>query len=90
MTGWGEYDLLGPSTFMVEGRPGRIRSLLHGFGYTDADMDSALSHRLFSLCLLHRFSDPVRQIQLEGWQDKAANLGELERLLWPLGSLKTT
>jgi hygromycin-B 7''-O-kinase len=33
MTGWGEYDLLGPSAFMTAGKPGRVRALLHGFGY---------------------------------------------------------
>lgn len=84
MTGWGEYDLLGPGAFMAEGRPGRIRSLLHGFGYSDDMMDATLSRRLFALSLLHRFSDPMRQIRIEGWQQKADNLRELERLLWPL------
>ena len=84
MTGWGEYDLLGPAGFMAEGKPGRVRSLLRGFGYSEAKMDSTLARRLFALGLLHRFSDPMRQIQIEGWQHKAASLRELERLLWPL------
>src|SRR6185295_1476246 len=52
MTGWGEYDLLGPSTFMAGGRPGRIRSLLRGFGYADAQLDNALRRRLMILLLL--------------------------------------
>ena len=30
MTGWGEYDLLGPSAFMTAGLPRRVRSLLRG------------------------------------------------------------
>jgi hygromycin-B 7''-O-kinase len=33
MTGWRDYDLLGPSAFMAAGRPGRVRSLFEGFGY---------------------------------------------------------
>jgi len=33
-TGWGEYDLLGPSAFMAAGRPRRVRSLFNGFGYS--------------------------------------------------------
>ena len=40
MTGWGEYDLLGPSAFMAAGRPRRVRSLFEGFGYSRADMIS--------------------------------------------------
>jgi hygromycin-B 7''-O-kinase len=34
--------------------------------------------------LLHRASDPVRHICIEGWQDKADTLADLERLLWPV------
>ena len=37
-----------------------------------------------ALMLLHRASDPVRHICIEGWQQKAGNLAELERLLWPI------
>jgi hygromycin-B 7''-O-kinase len=82
-TGWGEYDLLGPSSFMTAGMPRRVRSLLRGFGYGEADMTPALTRRLMTLALLHRFSDLNRQICIEGWQQKAGDLLELERLLWP-------
>lgn len=85
MTGWGEYDLLGPSTFMGGGKPGRIRSLLRGFGYSDAQMDGALRRRLMTLFLLHRFSEPARQVRIDGWQEMARTLPELERLIWPIG-----
>jgi hygromycin-B 7''-O-kinase len=84
MTGWGEYDLLGPSTFAAVGRPGRVRSLLQGFGYSKANLDAALPRRLMALLLLHRFSNLAAQIQIEGWQQKTADLYELERLLWPI------
>jgi hygromycin-B 7''-O-kinase len=84
MTGWGEYDLLGPSAFMTAGMPRRVQFLLQGFGYAKADMTPALTRRLMALMLLHRASDPVRHICIEGWQQKAANLTELERLLWPM------
>ena len=43
-----------------------------------------LTRRLLALMLLHRFSDPVRSIRIEGWQNKAADLGELRDLLWPI------
>jgi hygromycin-B 7''-O-kinase len=82
-TGWGEYDLLGPGSFMTAGMPRRVRSLLRGFGYSQADMTPALTRRLMTLALLHRFSDLNRQICIEGWQQRACDLFELERLLWP-------
>jgi hygromycin-B 7''-O-kinase len=84
MTGWGEYDLLGPSAFMTVGMPRRVHSLFRGFGYLEADINVALTRRLLILMLLHRASDPVRHICIEGWQDKADTLANLERLLWPI------
>jgi len=83
MTGWGEYDLLGPSAFMTAGVPRRVRSLFEGFGYTSTDLTPTLKRRLMALFLLHRVSDPVRQVCIEGWQQKA-DLFELQDLLWPI------
>jgi hygromycin-B 7''-O-kinase len=83
-TGWGEYDLLGPSVFMTAGMPRRVQSFFEGFGYSRDNITPALTRRLAALMLLHRFSDPNRQICIEGWQQKAADLSELERLLWPI------
>jgi hygromycin-B 7''-O-kinase len=83
MTGSGEYDLLGPSTFMAGGVPGRVRSLLRGFGYSAANTDPVLPRRLMALLLLHRYSN-LMKIRIEGWQQKTADLHELERLLWPI------
>jgi len=83
MTGWGEYDLLGPSAFMTAGMPGRVRSLLGGFGYSRSDITPTLKRRLMALLLLHRASDPVRHICIENWQQKAGDLFELQELLWP-------
>ena len=84
MTGWGEYDLLGPSAFMAAGMPRRVRSLLEGFGYSAADIDATLKRRLMALMLLHRASDPVRHICIEGWQEKADDLAGLQDLIWPV------
>ncbi len=84
MTGWGEYDLLGPSTFMAGGMPRRVRSLLRGYGLSDVEIDPSLSRRLMVLFLLHRYSEPNRQIRIDGWQDRAATLLDVQHLLWPL------
>lgn len=83
MTGFGEYDLLGPSTFMVDGMPRRLRALLRGYGYGPEAMTPAFRRRLMTLSLLHCASDLVRQIGIEGWQEKARTLDELAALLWP-------
>lgn len=84
MTGRGEYDLLGPSTFMAGGMPRRVRSLFAGYGYAASDITPDLTRRLMTVSLLHRFGNPTGQIAIEGWQEKAANLEELQDLLWPV------
>lgn len=81
LAGWRDYDLLGPSAFMAAGRPGRVRSLLEGFGYTK--LDFAFKRRLMALMLLHRASDLNSHVCIEGWQAKANDLVELQELIWP-------
>lgn len=81
LAGWRDYDLLGPGAFMAAGRPGRVRSLLEGFGY--AKPDYALKRRLMVLMLLHRASDLNSHICIEGWQEQADNLVALQDLIWP-------
>jgi hygromycin-B 7''-O-kinase len=82
-TGWREYDLMGPSAFMTAGMPRRVHSLFVGFGYSRADIDATLQRRLMALLMLHRASDPIRHICIADWQQKAGDLFELQRLLWP-------
>jgi hygromycin-B 7''-O-kinase len=79
-TGWRDYDLLGPGAFMAAGRPGRVRSLLGGFGY--AKLDYALKRRLMALMLLHQASDLNSHICIEGWQQQADDLVALQELIW--------
>lgn len=81
LAGWRDYDLLGPSAFMAAGRPGRVRSLLEGFGYSKPDF--ALKRRLMALMLLHRASDLNSHICIEGWQQQADDLVALQELIWP-------
>jgi len=82
-TGYGDYDLLGPSALMSAGRPGRVRSLLEGYGYAKSDIDASFKRRLMALMLLHRASDPNRHICIPDWPSKAADLWELQELIWP-------
>lgn len=81
LAGWRDYDLLGPSAFMAAGRPGRVRGLLDGFGYSKPDF--VLKRRLMALMLLHRASDLNSHICIEGWQERANDLVELQELIWP-------
>ncbi|MBR1091812.1 aminoglycoside 3'-phosphotransferase/choline kinase family protein [Bradyrhizobium manausense] len=78
--GWRDYDLLGPSAFMAAGRPGRVSNLLGGFGYEKPDY--ALKRRLMALMLLHHASDLNSHICIEGWQERANDLVELQELIW--------
>ena len=81
LAGWRDYDLLGPSAFMAAGRPGRVKSLLEGFGYSEPDF--ALKRRLMALMLLHRASDLNSHICIEAWQEQADDLVGLQELIWP-------
>jgi len=84
LTGWGEYDLLGPSAFMTAGMPRRVGSLFRGFGYAPEEVTPTVRRRLMALLLLHRVSDPIRHICIPGWREKAGDLSELAELLWPV------
>lgn len=83
MTGWREYDLMGPSAFMAAGHKRRVRSLFDGYGYSRTDISFDMKRRLMALLMLHRFSDPVRHIGIENWQDKADDFLQLQELIWP-------
>ncbi|MBV9983559.1 aminoglycoside 3'-phosphotransferase/choline kinase family protein [Bradyrhizobium sp.] len=84
LTGWGEYDLLGPSAFMSAGRPGRVKSLFEGFGYAPGQVNFVVKRRLMALMLLHRASDLKAHVCIEGWQQKADDLFQLQELIWPI------
>ena len=83
LTGWGEYDLLGPSAFMAAGHPRRVCSLFDGFGIAHTEVTFALKRRLTALMLLHRASDPLRHVCIPGWPDQVRDLVELQELIWP-------
>jgi hygromycin-B 7''-O-kinase len=82
MTGWREYDLLGPSTFMCAGVPDRLRGFLEGYGVPAEDYDDAMRRRLTTLMMLHGASD-MRGIAITDWQSSVRKLEDLEDLIWP-------
>ncbi|TNC47713.1 phosphotransferase [Rubellimicrobium rubrum] len=82
MTGWPEYDLLGPSAFMCAGQVNRVESLLDGYGIEPRDVDRAMRRRLLTLMVLHRASD-LRNVRIEGWEARISKLTELEDVIWP-------
>jgi hygromycin-B 7''-O-kinase len=83
ITGWGPYDLLGPSAFMANGEPARVWSLLSGFGYSRANIPHDLGRRLLALMFLHQASDPLRHVCIPGWEQRAKTLFDLQHMLWP-------
>ncbi|TJZ90275.1 aminoglycoside phosphotransferase family protein [Paracoccus gahaiensis] len=82
MTGWREYDLLGPSTFMCAGVPDRVRAFLEGYGVPAEDYNNSMRRRLTTLMMLHRASD-MRGIAISEWQSSVRKLEDLEDLIWP-------
>ncbi|AWN54575.1 aminoglycoside 3'-phosphotransferase/choline kinase family protein [Methylobacterium sp. 17Sr1-1] len=82
MTGWREYDLLGPSAFMCAGLPDRVGSLMWGYGLRPEDVDAAMRRRLLTLMLLHRASD-LRNVAIDGWETRVGSLADLETVVWP-------
>jgi hygromycin-B 7''-O-kinase len=55
LLGFYEYDLAATALFMMAGRPRLLRPFLLTYGYADADLNKALSHRLMVYTLLHRY-----------------------------------
>ncbi len=85
MTGWREYDLLGPSAFMCAGLPARVEALMRGYGLLPDTVDSGMRRRLLTLMLLHRASD-LRNVAIDGWESRIDRLSDLEDVIWPAGA----
>jgi hygromycin-B 7''-O-kinase len=79
MVGLGEYDLLGPSTFLAGGDGTLVRALLDGYGQEE---DGGLRERLMRMLLLHRYSNLGAQVQIADWR-RAPTLEALAGRIWP-------
>ncbi len=85
MTGFREYDLLGPCLFLCEGNIGHLQSLFRGYGYTDRQLDDGLRRRLLLLTILHRYSNLNLQLRIPDWQNRVKSIEALGQLIWPFG-----
>ena len=83
MTGFGEYDLLGPSAFLAAGHAARMRALFEGYGLAPGQVTWQLKRRLLFLMLLHQASDPLRHIAIPDWPLRAGTFDALQALIWP-------
>lgn len=84
MVGPAEYDLLGPSLFLCEGKRDLFLALLRGYGIAENDFDASFRRRLFALQILHRYSDFESQVRIPGWLQRIDSREDLEKLIWPL------
>ncbi len=84
MIGYPEYDLLGPSLFMAEGKSELVYALFDGYGLSVKQINEEFRHRLMVLAVLHRYSNLHVQIRIPDWENRACNLLDLEKLIWPL------
>ena len=83
--GFHEYDLAATGLFLMAGRSQLLRTFLRAYGYADADLDEALSHRLLSYTLLHRYR-PFNWVREEVVGDRACTtLAQLATTIYPLG-----
>lgn len=87
MTGLGRYDLLGPSSFMINGVAAYASAFFSGYGYLKQDLTRDFARELMQLMVLHRFSNFNVQIAIPDWQAQVQNFDELARLIWPFDEI---
>lgn len=80
--GFHEYEFVAPGVLMVQGRRELQRALLLAYGYTEAQLDTALRARLMLLTVLYECSD-LRKYALRLAPDAVnLTLDELEAAIW--------
>ena len=84
MTGFNEYDFLGPIMFLAGGDKRLISALLNGYGYPKDEQNENLQKRLMLLQILHRYSDFDAQLRIKEWRTKSSSIEELMKLAFPM------
>jgi hygromycin-B 7''-O-kinase len=54
--GESEYDFLAPAYFMANEDPVLLKALFLSYGYSEKELNTEFSHRMFAFQLIHRFS----------------------------------
>jgi hygromycin-B 7''-O-kinase len=81
--GFHEYDLASAGLFMMWGRPTLLRTFLLAYGYTEAQINEPLSHRLMAYTLLHRYR-PLNWVREAFVKQPCSTLEELARAIYAL------
>ena len=81
--GFLEYDLASAGLFMMWGRPTLLRTFLLAYGYTEAQINEPLSHRLMAYTLLHRYR-PLNWVREAFVKQPCSTLEELARAIYAL------
>lgn len=84
MIGYNEYDFLGPSLFMAEGKPELVSALFEGYGLSKNEINEDLRNRLMRLQILHRYSHFQVQIRIPDWEKQVKSIKDLAHLIWPI------
>jgi hygromycin-B 7''-O-kinase len=82
-----EYDFLGPSMFLAEGRTERIQALFRGYGYDNDQLTPAFRRQLMCLQILHRYSNFSAQCRIPDWKTRSSSIETLAELIWPFGGV---
>jgi hygromycin-B 7''-O-kinase len=82
MLGHPGYEFVAPG-FLLHGSRSLRRAMLLAYGFSPADLDESLSHRLMAYTLLHRFALLPEWLELVG-KPPPADLDELQVRLWSL------
>ncbi|MFT7677253.1 MAG: hygromycin-B 7''-O-kinase [Planctomycetota bacterium] len=86
MVGPAVYDLLGPISFLGEGRAELLQPLFEGRGLLDWPPSPDVRMGFLALLLAHRYSNPLVQIRMDGWQELRSLEALADRLLGVHGS----
>ena len=81
LLGFHEYDLAATGLFLMASRPDLLRPFLLTYGYAEADLNEALSHRLMAHTLLHRYR-PFNWVREAFVKRPCATLEEMARVIY--------
>jgi hygromycin-B 7''-O-kinase len=79
-----EYELVAPGLEIARGDARLLRALLLSAGYSESELNWALSRRLMAFTLLHRFVKLADILNIVPQARGITDLEHLTRILWPV------